>query len=299
MSVNLSSINESQQSGGRKQRNLTEPLIGSFSGGGMPPEVGEKQYIIFKLVKKQKGRVYIDGRCDNVKNPKTSKMERIHLLQGADSIWQSDLIELLKDKDYTRHNYMSLVFEDGVCRLHIAEDANKIEYARNNRHNVGKNRNGSGKWDFFEYDPQEEAKARLDREDKEIAMMLEAKQMDVERMKKMAAFFNVRFIDDLGMPIGDDGVRSELIRVAKRDPYLFEKYTDSKEVEISWMVKRAIMDAKIDLNGQQGNAIWANGKGFISKIPQDRKAYEYLTELAMTNSEEGKKFKEQLQSIVK
>lgn len=293
MSANLEAINESQKN--KKERELTAG-IGNFSTG--IAQEGEKMYVIFKLVKRSKGRKYIDGRCDNVTNPKTKRKERIWLLQGADSIWQSDLLELLKDKEYVNHNLRSLIFEDSVCRIRT-DDQNALEYARLNRNNVGKNRNGAGKWDYFEYDPQEEAKARLDRENKEIAMMLTAQAMDTEKAKKLAAFFNIRFVDDLGSYIGDDGVKTELIRAAKRDPYLFEKYIDSAEVEVSWMVKKAIIDAKIDLNGQAGNAIWANGKGFIAKIPGDKKPYEYLTELAMTNSEEGKKFKEQLQTVVK
>ena len=70
-------------------------------------------------------------------------------------------------------------------------------------------------------------------------------------------------------------------------------------VDIQYLVKQAIIEAKIDLTGQAGNALWAGGKGFICKIPVGRKPYEYLTELAMTNSDEGKSFKEQLQTLVK
>jgi hypothetical protein len=44
--------------------------------------------------------------------------------------------------------------------------------------------------------------------------------------------------------------------------------------------------------------MWAGNGGFIGKIPQHRKPLEYLTELAMTNSQEGKQFKEQLESII-
>lgn len=286
--ANLSAIQQSQLSDKQKEVNRD---FSNFSN--QPNTQGEKVYVIFKLAKKKRGRVYIDGRCDNVTNPETKRKERIWLLNGADSIWQSELMELLKDKDYVKHNLRSLIFEDSVCRIRV-DDERQLEYARANVHNVGKNRNGEGKWDYYEYDPQEEAKARLERENKEIEMMMKASQMDIDKAKKLAAYFNIRFVDDLGMYIGDEAIKAELIRKAKHDPYNFEKFIDSKEVEISWLVKRAIMDAKIDLGN--GNAIWANGKGFICKIPSDKKPYEYLTELAMTNSEEGKAFKEQLQA---
>jgi len=45
--------------------------------------------------------------------------------------------------------------------------------------------------------------------------------------------------------------------------------------------------------------LWAGGKGFIAKIPVGRKPYEYLTELAMTNSDEGRAFKEGLAQFAK
>jgi len=43
--------------------------------------------------------------------------------------------------------------------------------------------------------------------------------------------------------------------------------------------------------------IWAGGGGHIGKIPAGRKPVEYLTELAMTNSNEGKQFKQQLETL--
>lgn len=298
MAVDLNAISESQKNTRTREKVNEEvnlPIGGAFDSTPTGQE-GERAYVVFKLVKKRKGRVYVDGICDNVMNPKTKRRERIYLLQGADSIWQSALTELLKDKDYVKNNRRSLFFEDGVMRIRTIDDT-ALEFARLNTKNVGKQRSGSGKWDFYEYDAAEEQKAALARENKEIEMMLLAKQMEPTKMKKLAAFFGVRFVDDIGMPIGDDGVRTELIRIARRDPFKFEKYIDSSEVEVSWLVKRAILDAKIDLTGQAGNALWADGKGFICKVPADRRPYEYLTELAMTNSDEGRKFKEQLQSV--
>lgn len=263
-----------------------------------PPKQGN---IIFRLVKKKQRRLRIDGICDGVMNPKTKKRERIWLLRGADSIWQSELTDLLKDADkpnsYASKNRLSLFFEDGICRIPVDDDR-QLEYARANIHNVGKNRRGSGKYDYYEYDAQEEQKFRLEKQMNRINLITKLSTMPEDKMKKIAAFIGVPFVDELGMPKGMDGVRSELMVKADTQPELVEKYIDSKEVEVSWMVRRGILDAKIDLTAQAGTALWAGGKGFIARIPSNRKAYEYLTELAMTNSEEGKTFKEQLEQIV-
>lgn len=261
-----------------------------------PPKVG---YAIFRLVKKKQRRLRIDGIGTGI-HPKTGKRERIYLIRGAASIWQSELGDIIKDIDkpnsYINKNRDSLLFEDGICRIPFADET-YLEFARVNVLNVGKNRAGSGKYDYYEYDPQEEQRFRLEKQMKRINLVTKISSMEEEKMKKLAAFCGVSFVDELGMPKGMDGIRAELMVRADTSPESVDRYIDSKEVEVSWLVRRAILDAKIDLTAQSGNALWAGGKGFIAKIPATRKAYEYLTELALTNSDEGRKFLEQLQQI--
>jgi hypothetical protein len=257
----------------------------------------ERQFYIFKLAKKKRGRTYVDGINDAVMNPNSKKRERIWLLNGADSIWQSDLVELLKDKDYIRRNRRSLLFEDGICRIPVHDDR-AIEFARACNHNIGiENRTKGGKYDFYEYDAAKEQQAGLKKQMLKIDMVIKAKEMKEDKMKKLASFLGIIFYDDLGQPKGEDGIRSELMLRADSDPIGFQKYIDSEEVEVAYLVKKAIIEAKIDLGGQPGNAVWAGGKGLIAKIPAARKPHEYLTELAMTNSEDGRRFKEQLQTF--
>lgn len=294
----MATLKDVQQSqGGVKEQQVEENF--SFSSLSMDTNenVPTQMYVIFRLAKKKKGRTRIDGICDSVMNPKTKRRERIWLLNGADSIWQSEMLELLKDKDYVNSNRRSLVFEDGVCRIPVHDDR-ALEFARVNTKNVGRRRVGNGKFDFYEYDAAVEQQERLKTQMTKIEMVIKAKEMPADKMKKLASFLGIKFIDDLGQAKGEDGIRTELMLKADTQPLLFSKYIDSKEVEIAFMVKKAILDAKIDLTAQNGNAIWAGGKGFIAKIPVGRKSYEYLTELAMTNSNEGRAFKEQLETII-
>lgn len=272
-------------------------ILPSYGSPQVQPELGEVKYIIFRLVKKKRGRTHVDGVCDNVMNPKTGRRERVYLLQGADSIWQSELTELLKDKEYYRRNRMNLIFEDGVCRIGTDEER-KLEFARVIKHNVGSRRVGNGKFDFFEYDAAAEQSAKLEKQMLKVNTVVKISQMQEEKMRRLASFLGIVFYDELGQVKETEGIRAELMLRADAQPDLVNKYFDSKEVDISYMVKQAILGTKIDLHGQSGNAIWAEGKGFIAKIPATRKPHEYLTELAMTNSDEGRQFKEQLESIV-
>ena len=258
----------------------------------------ETRWIIYKLVNtKKKGRVYIDG-IDDVINPQTKKMERIWLLTGANSIWGSDLVETLKDKDFIRNNRRSLQFEGGVLRV-PDWDTLTLDFIQNCRHLIDNpSRRGGSKNEFFEYNPAKQQQAALDKEMLEMDMAIEASKMEIGKARKLANFFGIIFYDELGQPKTDDGIRRELMLFAKRDPKKFQQNLNSKEVEVSFLVKKAILDAKIDLGGGNGNVSWANG-GMICKIPAARKPQDYLVELAMTNSDEGRAFLEQLNNVIK
>jgi hypothetical protein len=258
----------------------------------------ETHWIIYKLVNtKKKGRVYIDG-IDDVINPQTKKMERIWLLTGANSIWGSDLVETLKDKDYVRNNRRSLQFEGGVLRV-PDWDTLTLDFIKNCRHLLDNpSRRGGSKNEFFEYNPAKQQQVALDKEMLEMDMAIEASKMEIGKARKLANFFGIIFYDELGQPKTDDGIRRELMLFAKREPKKFQQNLNSKEVEVAYLVKKAILDAKIDLGGGNGNVSWANG-GMIGKIPASRKPQEYLVELAMTNSDEGRVFLDQLNNVVK
>lgn len=269
-----------------------------FPESAVVPNKPTQQNIVFMLVKKKQKRLTLDGICHNVMNEKTGKYETIRLIRGAPSIWTSELTELLKDKEYVNKNRISLRFRDGISIIPVT-DVNQIEYARNHKDNVGTNRNGSGKYDFYEYDAAEEQKRRHDVRMSRIRLIQTISEMKEESMVKLALFLGIKpYDDEIGLPMTPDGFRTELLIKADKEPEIVSRYLNKPEVEISYLVRKGIMDGKIDLGGQTGNVLWAGNAGFICKIPQARKPLEYLTELAMTNSSEGKTFKEQLESIV-
>lgn len=61
------------------------------------------------------------------------------------------------------------------------------------------------------------------------------------------------------------------------------------------MVRKALIDTKIDLGN--GMATWTSGGGFICKIPKSERALPYLTEFALQQTDDGRAFKEKLESI--
>jgi hypothetical protein len=260
--------------------------------------------VIFKLVKRRRGRHHLDNFSDPVPNPdKDGTPERMCLLAGATDVWESSCEHILKDKSrYDRaRRGMDIIFLDGVCRVR-STDKLRLKFMRLHSKNVGDRKTGSLGSDFYEYSPAKEQEDRLKKQMMKIQMVLKASEMDCSESgygRKIASFLGIKMVDeDLGIPKQPDAIKTELVLKADTDPVSFQKYVDSTEVEVQWLVRRAISDSKIDLGGATGSVTWSSGKGFIAKIPSTRKPLEYLTELALTNSEDGRRFKEQLQQII-
>ena len=254
----------------------------------------DAEYKIYKLVDtKRNGNVNIDGINDSY-NPNTKRVERMWLIAGADGVWQSELTELLKDKSYVSQNRRSLKFEGKILRIPMW-DTNAIYFADHCSHNIGNpNRRTGSKLEFFEYDPQKQARAALDKEMLELDMAILAKETPTEVMMKHANFLGIQMIDELGRPKTEDGIRREYMLAAKRNPQQFKQTVNSKEVEVHFMIKKCVLDAKIDIGKENNNAYWANNGGIICKIPANRKTLEYLLEFALTNSREGHDFLDNL-----
>ncbi len=255
------------------------------------------RYHIFKLLANtRKGGVHVPG-VDDVINPATGKMERIRLLSGVDTIWVKEQKDITPE--YVRNNMRSLTFVRGTKILRIPEwDTTALEFARITRHNVGSPSNKTGShFEFYEYDPAREQEEMFKREALELEMAILAKEMPAEKMRKHAAFLGLRLIDDLGLPKTDDGLRREYMVYAKRNPEYFQKTKDSKEIDIMWMIKRGILDSKIEIGREPGKIYWSNGGGLIGVMSKQDTPEKYLLNLALTNTQEGEAFRDQLKKI--
>lgn len=297
MATSLKQVQESMKGDAPEQPNSSLDFDFTHTED-TPSKAPVQQYVVFRLVKKKVKRLTLDGICHNVMNPKTKIPETIRLIRGAPSIWTSELTEFLKDKEYCSKNRIGMQFLDGICRI-ASDELNRLEYARHHKSNIGKNRNDSGKFDFYEYDAAEEQKMRHEKQMSRINTIQAISAMDEKKMIKLALFLGIKpYDEEVGLPKTPEGYRGELLIKADTQPDVVNKFLNAKEVEVAYLIRKAITDAKIDLGGQGGSVIWAAGGGYIGRIPQNRKPMEYLTELAMTNSQEGKQFKEQLEQMI-
>lgn len=251
--------------------------------------------VIFKLVKTDRGGgVYIHGE-DEVIDPKTGRLAKIRLISGVDSIWAKDQKDLTKD--YIERNMRSLHFPRGQKILVVPKyDKTMLEFARLTRHNIGSpNRKTGSKYEFFEYNPQRQAELALQEEMFQIEMITKAQSQEPDFMRKHAAFLEIKMVDEYGLPKNPDAIKRDYIVFAKRNPKRFYDTLNSKEIEVSYLIRKCLSEQKIDVGTKQGMAIWAGSGATICRLPPMADTLKHLVDLAFTNSNEGRDFLEALQ----
>lgn len=256
-----------------------------------------KEWYIFKLVdNNKKGGVRLSN-IDDVMNPETGRVERIRLLTGVESIWVKDQKDL--PKDYEKTNWVELRFFRGqkMMRIHHTNHT-ALEFCRLTNSNVGNPlRTKGSRHEFYEYDSVTADKELFEKEEFELNMAIEAKGASLETMKKHAAFLGIRLVNEIGEPKSPDGIRREYVMYAKRNPEYFQKTMNTQQIEINWLVRRAISESLIDTGREAGRIYWAKGGELICACPVGSDHIAYLTDLALTNTDEGKRFKELLKQV--
>lgn len=261
------------------------------------PPTKNNEWVVFKLVTNtNKGGVYLP-HIDDVINPATGAVERIRLLTGVNSIWLKDQKDVTKE--YAERNAREISFPRGVkIRRVKSVDKTMIDFLRICNANIGNvDRVAGSRFEIYEYDFAAAEKDAFAREDFELEMALAAKIEPLASMKKHAAFLGIQLITEFGDPKSEEGIRQEYVRYAKNNPDYFKATLKSEQVEINWLVRKAISDSLIEIGREPGRIFWANGGGMIGAYPQGDNPRDYLTNLAMTNNEEGRAFKEQLKKV--
>lgn len=281
-----------EQSNEEEQRHHEEIAI-AHNGVGTKQEV---QFVIFKLTKtKGTGRVNLPA-TDDVINPETGVVERIRCLSGVASIWMKDQEKLTPE--YVRANSRTFIFENKILRVPIW-DKQALEFLRTTRHCIDNPNHKTGSWfEFYEYNPEKQQEQQYEKEMKQLNMIAKASTVPVAEMEKHFIHLGGQLNNELGSKKSEKAIRGEYMRFAKNNPIEFEKSLDSKEVNVGYLVKKAIIDNLIDIGTQPGSAYWGAG-GFITKIPSGLRPVDALIDLALTNSKEGNDFLEILEKKVK
>lgn len=259
----------------------------------------ENGLVCFKLAKKNIGGVYIQP-IDYVINPKEPEkgLQMIRLLKGVPSIWAKDQKDIPENKVGKLMEFLE--WPKGSRFMFVQKhDKAKLEFMELCCHNrLNPNRTKTSKTEFFLYDPEAADKERLASEMKEIEMLMKAQTQPVEKMKKHLFYLGGKLTHDItGAPKSDDSLRMEYLLIAKRNPAAFEKSFDSKEVDVHYKIRQVIIDGKLDISRNDGRVYWGSNGAVACNMPKGENPIQYLTQLALTNSKEGKDFKDKLDHL--
>jgi len=291
--VGLADANFSQQGEVKVQRQHDEAVQ------AMQESTSSNTATTFKIFKlsdtKKNGRYHMEG-IDDVWNEKKGRMERIRLLRGYPSIWVEDQKGL--EKSFVEQNRRSLIFDRRVLRI-ADYDVEALEFLSLCNANLDNpNKKGTRKITFFQWNPQRTAELERAKRVAKVEAIKYASLASEDEMRKHCNFLGITFTDELGMPKSMDALRNDYELYAEAQPNKFMQSAGSKEVEIAFIVKKALIDNKIDTTTKRGSAYWSNNGGFICKIPADKKPQNYLVEFAMFPQDEGKAFLEQLRKLM-
>jgi len=291
--VGLAEANFSQQGEVKVQRQHDE------AAQAMQESFSSNTATTFKIFKlsdtKKNGKYHMEG-IDDVWNEKKGRMERIRLLRGYPSIWVEDQKGL--EKSFVEQNRRSLIFDRRVLRI-ADYDVEALEFLSLCNANLDNpNKKGTRKITFFQWNPQRTAELERAKRVAKVEAIKYASLASEEEMRKHCNFLGITFTDELGMPKSMDALRNDYELYAEAQPNKFMQSAGSKEVEIAFIVKKALIDNKIDTTTKRGSAYWSNNGGFICKIPADKKSQNYLVEFAMFPQDESKAFLEQLKKLM-
>jgi hypothetical protein len=291
--VGISDANYSQQGEIRQSRQQEEA---SQALNDAPVSASGTTFKIFKLSDtKKNGKYHMEG-IDDVWNEKKGRMERIRLLRGYPSIWVEDQKGL--EKSFVEQNRRSLIFDRRVLRI-ADYDMEALEFLSLCNANLDNpNKKGTRKITFFQWNPQRTAELERAKRVAKVEAIKYASLAGDEEMRKHCNFLGISFVDELGMPKSLEALRNDYELYAEAQPNKFMQSAGSKEVEIAFIVKKALIDNKIDTTTKRGSAYWSNNGGFICKIPADKKPQNYLVEFAMFSQDDSRAFLEQLKKLM-
>jgi hypothetical protein len=274
---------------------IKEPNTPEYIPTSQGPIRKDEANLVLRLVNtSRRGGLNIEGIVYDVLNPKTNKLDTLRLLKGVYTPWQSEQLSTYTDKQLGKMR-RSIRFEDKVCVI-PASDSSAIEFIKYCTSQIDSPNYGQGnKHSFYIHDPKRQADEQLEQAMKAMEQVQYAATCEEEPMRRHANYLGVVSHDEFGVLKNVGTIRREYMLKAQADWKTFKDTKDSPVVMVSYLIKRAIADMRIDIGKQPGMAYWAAG-GFICKVPNATKAVDYLIEFAMLPAEEGKQFLAQLQA---
>jgi hypothetical protein len=228
-------------------------------------------------------------------DPQSNSVRTIRLIRGASSIWMDEQEGFTPQ--YIQRNKQDIVFNNGILRVPRTNRTLLNFLLNSDDYDKKENRMRNKKARYTLVNTAENESNELKKEEGRLRAINFAMNASVEDMMIHAQYLGIGMTNEYGEQKTIAKVRVEYANKAGANPDAFMKSAGTTISKVQFFVKKGIDDGHIDVSTKKGYACWKDG-AVICEIPLGKKAYESITEFAMTKTKEANEFYETLKNVV-
>ena len=228
-------------------------------------------------------------------DPQSNSVRTIRLIRGASSIWMDEQEGFTPQ--YIQRNKQDIVFNNGILRVPRTNRTLLNFLLNSDDYDKKENRMRNKKARYTLVNTAENESNELKKEEGRLRAINFAMNASVEDMMIHAQYLGIGMTNEYGEQKTIAKVRVEYANKAGTNPDAFMKSAGTTISKVQFFVKKGLDDGHIDVSTKKGYACWKDG-AVICEIPLGKKAYESITEFAMTKTKEANEFYETLKNVV-
>lgn len=225
----------------------------------------------------------------------SNSVRTIRLIRGASSIWMDEQEGFTPQ--YIQRNKQDIIFNNGILRVPRTNRTLLNFLLNSDDYDKKENRMRNKKARYTLVNTAENESNELKKEEARLRAINFAMNASVEDMMIHAQYLGIGMTNEYGEQKTIAKVRVEYANKAGANPDAFMKSAGTTISKVQFFVKKGLDDGHIDVSTKKGYACWKDG-AVICEIPLGKKAYESITEFAMTKTKEANEFYETLKNVV-
>lgn len=225
-----------------------------------------------------------------------NSVRTIRLIRGASSIWMDEQEGFTPQ--YIQRNKQDIVFNNGFLRVPRTNRTLLNFLLNSDDYDKKENRMRNKKAKYTLVNTAEVESNELKKEENRLRAINFAMNASVEDMMIHAQYLGIGMTNEYGEQKTIAKVRVEYANKAGANPDSFMKSAGTTISKVQFFVKKGLDEGHIDVATKKGYACWKDSGTVICEIPFGKKAYESISEFALSKTTEADNFYETLKNAV-
>ena len=226
----------------------------------------------------------------------SNSVRTIRLIRGASSIWMDEQEGFTPQ--YIQRNKQDIVFNNGFLRVPRTNRTLLNFLLNSDDYDKKENRMRNKKAKYTLVNTAEVESNELKKEENRLRAINFAMNASVEDMMIHAQYLGIGMTNEYGDQKTIAKVRVEYANRAGANPDSFMKSAGTTISKVQFFVKKGVDEGHIDVVSKKGYACWKDSETVICEIPFGKKAYEAISEFALSKTKEADNFYETLKNAV-